>query len=74
MRPSAYRLRLRGPYRYWRHAHQFESCDEGTRLIDLVRYGLPGGAIVHKLVAQRDIERIFAFRQRVLGEIFANGS
>jgi hypothetical protein len=43
-------------------------------VIDLVRYGLPGGALGHQFVVQRDIERIFAFRQRVLGEIFANGS
>ena len=67
-------MRLRGPYRYWRHEHLFEPCVEGTRVIDEVRYSVPCGALVHRIVIQRDIERIFAFRQRKLGEIFANGS
>lgn len=61
----------RGPYRYWRHEHSFEGCEAGTRVLDQVRYGVPGGALVHWLAARRDIERIFAYRQQVLAELFS---
>jgi ligand-binding SRPBCC domain-containing protein len=55
---------LRGPYREWIHLHAFESVDEGTRMVDRVRYRLPlhplsspvAPAIRHRL------ERIFRFR------------
>lgn len=61
----------RGPYRHWRHEHTFESCDEGTRVGDIVHYGVPGGALVHWLAVRRDVERIFAYRQQALREIFS---
>lgn len=61
----------RGPYRRWHHEHRFEPCDEGTRVIDIVHYAAPGGALVHRFVVKRDIEKIFAFRQRKLAELFA---
>ncbi|MCA9237814.1 MAG: SRPBCC family protein [Planctomycetales bacterium] len=62
---------LRGPYRWWRHEHLFEPCDEGTRVIDKVQYGVPGGAPVHWLLVGRDVRKIFAYRQQSLREIFA---
>lgn len=61
----------RGPYRHWHHEHSFESCYEGTRVIDVVHYGVPGGALVHWLVVRRDVERIFAHRQQMLRRIFS---
>ena len=61
----------RGPYSHWHHEHRFESYEQGTRVIDIVRYGVPGGAPVHWLLVRRDLERIFAYRQQVLGELFA---
>jgi ligand-binding SRPBCC domain-containing protein len=60
----------RGPYRYWRHEHLFERTDAGTRVIDNVRYAVPGGALIHALLVRRDIERIFRFRQEVLAKLF----
>lgn len=62
----------RGPYRHWQHEHNFETCDEGTRVTDVVHYCAPGGVLVHRFVVRGDIERIFRFRQRKLAEIFAN--
>lgn len=60
----------RGPYRYWRHEHSFEARQDGTRVIEVVHYSAPGGALVHRYVVQRDLQRIFLFRQHKLAEIF----
>ena len=62
---------VRGPYRQWIHEHTFEARDGGTLCRDLVRYAVPGGALVDKLFVRRDVEKIFAYRQSVLKEIFA---
>jgi ligand-binding SRPBCC domain-containing protein len=62
---------LRGPYRYWEHTHEFRETPEGTHMLDDVRYGVPGGALVHKLVVRRDVENIFRYRQEQLERIFA---
>jgi ligand-binding SRPBCC domain-containing protein len=60
----------RGPYRHWHHEHLFESCDDGTRVNDVVHYAAPGGALLHRFVVKRDIERIFTFRKQALSHIF----
>jgi ligand-binding SRPBCC domain-containing protein len=60
----------RGPYKFWRHEHRFEPCDDGTRVFDAVHYGVPGGALVHWLVVGRDVRTIFAYRQQVLAKLF----
>jgi ligand-binding SRPBCC domain-containing protein len=67
---------LRGPYRFWSHAHRFHDSDEGTVVEDVVHYQLPFtpfGEIFHPLV-RLQLERIFRFRQsavrnRLLGGI-----
>jgi ligand-binding SRPBCC domain-containing protein len=64
----------RGPYRFWRHEHVFESCTEGTRVIDNVHYGVPGGALIHALLVRRDVEAIFRYRQEALRAIFPGES
>ena len=61
----------RGPYKFWRHEHRFEPCNGGTRVLDEVHYGVPGGALIHWLVVGRDVRKIFAYRQQRLKEIFA---
>lgn len=60
----------KGPYRFWIHTHRFEEVDGGTRVLDHVDYGVPGGALVNKLVAAPDVRRIFAYRQEALARIF----
>ena len=44
----------------------FEERDGGTAMTDRVEYAVPGGSLVNKLIVARDVERIFAFRRRVL--------
>ncbi|PYU91280.1 MAG: CDP-paratose 2-epimerase [Acidobacteria bacterium] len=60
----------RGPYRLWIHEHLFEARDRGTNIRDSVRYAVPGGALVQKLLVSRDLEKIFSYRRRKLQEIF----
>src|SRR5690606_26244500 len=54
---------LRGPYRIWIHEHRFESVEGGTRCRDHVRYAVPGGALVHRLLVKEDLRSIFAWRE-----------
>jgi ligand-binding SRPBCC domain-containing protein len=60
----------RGPYRYWIHEHLFEETPAGVRVVDVVRYDVPGGAIMHGLFIGRDLRKIFEFRQQSLEEMF----
>ena len=64
----------KGPYRSWRHTHEFEPLDGGTLVRDTVRYELPLGA-VGELVAGRAVEKdvalIFAYRRTRLLELLA---
>lgn len=62
-------MQLRGPYCYWRHLHLFEEVAEGTRCMDIVRYAVPGGALVHGLLVKRDVQAIFKYRQKVMLEL-----
>ena len=61
---------LRGPYRLWVHEHTFEADGDGTICRDVVRYAVPGGGLVQSLFVGPDIEKIFAYRQKVLLELF----
>jgi ligand-binding SRPBCC domain-containing protein len=66
----------RGPYRLWEHSHHFAPDGDGARVDDRVRYQLPlrpFGEIAHPLV-RRQLERIFAYRTRVLSERFGAGA
>jgi ligand-binding SRPBCC domain-containing protein len=66
-------VQLSGPYQLWHHTHRFEACRGGTRMIDVVRYRLPFGPLgrlVNALLVRRDVERIFDYRNRRIGQIF----
>lgn len=63
----------RGPYAYWHHTHTFVEVDAGTRVGDEVRYAMPFGMIgtvVQRLAVRRQLEDIFSYRSKVIGEIF----
>ena len=61
---------LRGPYRLWVHEHTFAERDGGTLCRDEVRYAVPGGALVDRLLVRPDVERIFAWRRQALADLF----
>jgi ligand-binding SRPBCC domain-containing protein len=60
---------LLGPYRWWRHEHRFEAVAGGTRVSDHVEY-LPRARWISGPIVRRDVERIFAYRQERLRELF----
>lgn len=61
---------VNGPYRRWSHTHTFEAVAGGTLASDVVEYNVPGGAIAHALFVKRDVRAIFAYRARVMRELF----
>lgn len=64
----------RGPYKSWRHTHEFEPHEGGTLLRDRIRYEMPFGAAGALVAGGRvaaDVQTIFAFRRRKIDEIFA---
>jgi ligand-binding SRPBCC domain-containing protein len=66
---------IKGPYRYWRHLHEFEEVPEGTLLRDRVDYELPLGplgAVARQLFVRRSLERIFSYRREVIGELMGS--
>jgi ligand-binding SRPBCC domain-containing protein len=67
-------IQEKGPYRVWRHTHQFARDGEGTIVRDRVDYELPLGPLgrlAHRLVVRRQLSAIFDFRQREIERIFA---
>jgi len=61
---------IKGPYRKWEHEHTFEDAEGGVYVRDRVAYRVPGGALVNRLLVQRDVVGIFEHRQRVLADLF----
>ena len=61
---------IKSPYKFWHHEHLFEPCADGTRVIEIVHYGVPGGALIHALLVRREVQKIFEYREQVLKSIF----
>jgi ligand-binding SRPBCC domain-containing protein len=62
---------LAGPYRWWRHEHRFEAVGSAaTRVIDDIAF-VPRFRWVSAGMVRRDVERIFAYRQQALVDLFA---
>jgi len=67
-------VQLSGPYTLWHHTHTFTERDGGTLCRDDVRYRPRGGALMNWFFVRRDVERIFAYRQKRLVEIFGEAT
>ena len=66
---------LSGPYAQWIHRHRFYEENGETVIEDEVRYRLPVpviGVLAWPLV-RLQIERIFRYRQKRIGELIAGG-
>ena len=69
-------VQLKGPYKLWHHTHSFAAEAGGTRMVDVVRYELPLGVlgeIAHVVNVRRELEQVFDYRVKVIGERFAPG-
>jgi ligand-binding SRPBCC domain-containing protein len=67
-------VQLKGPYRLWRHAHEFVPVDGGTLVRDEVIYQLPAGVVgivAHAVLVRRQLAAIFDHRQRRIAELLA---
>jgi ligand-binding SRPBCC domain-containing protein len=66
---------LRGPYKQWVHTHRFRERDGNTVIEDNVVYRLPLsplGEIAYPVVHWQ-LERIFAYRQKVVRDLLLSG-
>lgn len=61
---------IAGPYLWWRHEHRFAALANGTSVVDDVEY-VPRLAPVTSRLVERDVSRIFAFRQQSLPELLS---
>ncbi len=65
---------VKGPFRLWEHTHAFEERPGGTLIRDQVAYRMPYGALgalAHRLLLARDLERIFDYRREVVDRLLA---
>jgi ligand-binding SRPBCC domain-containing protein len=63
---------LQGPYRVWRHLHEFVPVAGGTSVRDRVEYALPLGwlgNLVGGAFVRRDLARIFEYRRAAVARL-----
>jgi len=63
----------KGPYKLWRHRHEFVPNQKGVLMIDTVDYELPFGfigKIMHSLIVKKKLKNIFDYRNEVLEDLF----
>lgn len=66
-------VQIRGPFRLWRHRHEFIAERQGTRVRDTVHYRVPCARLLHILRlpwVDRDLEQIFRYRQQIIANLF----
>ncbi|HEY9713490.1 MAG TPA: SRPBCC family protein [Chroococcales cyanobacterium] len=66
-------LQVSGPYRLWRHRHEFQDIPGGSLMIDRVDYELPFGPlgrVVRRLFVRSSLERVFNYRSKAIAEHF----
>ena len=64
---------LQGPYRVWRHTHEFEDVSGGTRMVDRVEYAVgfgPAGDAARTLFVSKTLDRIFDYRAATIDALF----
>jgi ligand-binding SRPBCC domain-containing protein len=62
-------IQARGPYRFWRHTHEFVDAVGGTWVRDRVEFELPLGPlgeIARALFVTRQLRQIFDFRRTAI--------
>lgn len=67
-------VQLSGPYKSWRHEHEFVEVPDGTLIKDRVTYEMPLGIVGElgrALMVRRTLDRIFDFRRQVVAAMYA---
>lgn len=66
-------VQLKGPYSIWHHTHRFFAYAGGTWIEDEIYYQPPQIPLMSVLIVpfvKRDVENIFAYRQKTIEKIF----
>jgi ligand-binding SRPBCC domain-containing protein len=66
-------VQTRGPYKTWRHLHEFHEVPGGTAIVDRVEYELPFGPlgdVVHAAIVRRRLDGIFGYRRATIEALF----
>ena len=64
-----------GPYKLWRHRHDFREIEGGVEVRDTVHYALPLGPLgdlAHELLVKKQLRGIFDYRSEYLTQRFGN--
>lgn len=62
-----------GPYAFWHHQHRFTEQNGGVLMEDILHYKVPFGilgSLVDRMIVNREVNSIFAYRKKVLAERF----
>jgi len=64
----------KGPYTMWHHEHHFKEVEGGVEMTDIVSYIIPLGflgKLVEPFIVKPKLEEIFAYRFKIVEEVFA---
>ncbi len=62
-----------GPYSFWHHQHHLLPVEKGVLMRDIVHYKAPFGPlgkIVNRILIKKQLETIFAFRQKTFDKLY----
>jgi len=62
-----------GPFALWHHQHHFKEVKGGVLMTDMLNYAIPYGfigRIANNLFVAKQVNEIFAYREKVIGGIF----
>jgi uncharacterized protein len=68
-------VQIRGPFRLWRHRHEFTGAQQGTRIRDPGHYRTPCARLQRALrlsQIEKDLENILSYRQWIIEGLFAD--
>ncbi|MES2279538.1 MAG: SRPBCC family protein [Bacteroidota bacterium] len=62
-----------GPYAMWHHEHHFKKIKGGVQMTDILNYAIPYGpigTIANKLIVKKQVEKVFAHREKAIVDLF----
>lgn len=68
-------IQSKGPFKSWKHKHEYEAVEGGVIMKDTVDYQMPFGIIGelgNSILVKSRIQDIFTFRKKVLEELYLN--
>ncbi len=68
-------IQRKGPFKLWKHRHEFIAMKDGVLMKDTVDYQMPFGilgTLAHAILVKKRIEGIFTYRKKVLEDLYIN--